>query len=229
MVDGTCTSMPDSDRAARIVVLRELLAEKFPVCDLKPAGLLPTGLTAFDIAEGGLRRGALTELAGSLSAGGLFVEAMLAVLRREKCFGALIDGGRSFDPQGCHPSALQRLLWVLCGDAEQAVKATDLLLRDGNLPLLMLDLQKLPARSLRRIPASTWHRFQRLLEPTGTALVVLTPQPIVEGATVRMAIRNRWPLSVMRERRNALLARIEAQVFARRNFAELETAQRRSA
>jgi hypothetical protein len=219
----------DAERAARVIVLRELLAQKFPVCELKPSGILPTGLASFDRAEGGLRRGALTELAGSLSAGGLFLEAMLAVLRRERCFGALIDGGRSFDPQGCPPAALRRLLWVCCAQAEQAVKATDLLLRDGNLPLLLLDLQPLPLRNLRRIPASTWHRFQRLIEPTGTVLVVLTPQPIVEGAAVRIAIRNRWPLSSLRRRRAALLAEIQAQIFARRNFAELETTARLSA
>ena len=218
-----------AQRSAQIVAIRELLAQKFPVCELRPSGMLPTGLASLDRAEGGLRRGALTELAGSLSAGGLFVEAMLAVLRQERCFGALIDGGRSFDPQSGHPGALRRLLWVLCEDAEQAMKATDLLLRDGNLPLLIVDLQQLPLRNLRRIPASTWHRFQRLVEPTATALVVITPQPMVEGATVRVAIRNRWPLSVMRVRRTNLLTQLEARVFARREFGDLETAQRRFA
>jgi hypothetical protein len=34
------------------------------------------------------------------------------------------------------------------------------------------------------IPASTWHRFQRVLEPTATVLAVLTSQPLVEGASV---------------------------------------------
>jgi len=43
------------------------------------------------------------------------------------------------------------------------VKATDLLLHDGNLPLVLLDLQFLPSRALRKIPPSTWHRFGRLV------------------------------------------------------------------
>jgi hypothetical protein len=98
------------------------------------------------------------------------------------------------------------------------VKVTDLLLRDGNLSFILLDLQPLDLRDVRRIPASTWHRFQRLVEPTGTVFVVMTSQPVVEGAKVRIAIRQRWTLAAMRERRHALLERVSAQVFARRNF-----------
>lgn len=199
-----------------MLALRELLAEKFPVAELRPSGLLPTGLAAFDAAEGGLRRGALTELAGPAGSGGLFLGAALAMLRRTRGFGALVDAGRSFDPQGADPRALRRLLWVRCGDAQQAVKAADLLLRDGNLPLLLVDFQRVPARELRRIPASTWHRFQRLVEQTGTAFVVLSPAPMVEGAQVRIAVKNHWSLAAMRRRRGCLLAELEAQVFVRR-------------
>ena len=207
--------MPASERIAE---LRTLLAEKFPVCELKPAGVLPTGFAPFDEAEGGLRRGAVTELVGALSGGALFIEAMLAVLMRERCFGALVDAGCGFDPQGAESPALARLLWVRCAGAMQAVKVADLLIRDGNLPLILLDLQPVPLREVRRIPASTWHRFQRLVEPTGTAFVVLTGQPVVEGAKVRIALRQRWTLAAMRERRRALLDRLSAQVFARRDF-----------
>lgn len=218
-----------ADRAANLIALRGLLAEKFPICELKPAGVLATGFAPFDKAEGGLRRGALTELVGPLSGGALFVEAMLAVLMRERCFGALVDAARSFDPQGAESPALARLLWVRCADAMQAVKAADLLLRDGNLPLILLDLQPVPLREVRRIPASTWHRFQRLVEPTGTAFVVLTSQPVVEGAKVRVALRQRWTLAAMRERRCALLARLSAQVFARRHFPSAPERERQTA
>ena len=67
-------------RSSRLDALRGLLAEKFPACELKHGGVLSTGLRVFDEAEGGLRRGALTELAGSPGAGALFLEAMLAGL-----------------------------------------------------------------------------------------------------------------------------------------------------
>lgn len=214
---------------ARLAELRDLIAQKFPVCDLKPAGILPTGLPRIDEAEGGLRRGAVTELVGPSSSGSLLIEALLEVLRREQTFGAMIDSANTFDPQGALPESLRRLLWVRCTNVTQAVKAADLLVRDGNLPLILLDLQMTPERELRRIPASTWHRFQRLVEPTNIVFVVLTAQPMVEGAKVRIAARQRWTLAAMRERRDDLFARMETEVFSRREFSALPPVERRTA
>lgn len=222
----TAAADPLNSTPQRLAALRELLAQKFPVCDLKPAGVLPTGLEVFDQSEGGLRRGAVTELVGPTSAGPLFLEAVMRMLGREKMFAALIDAGSAFDPQGSESPALQRLLWVRCAEATEAVKAADLLLRDGNLPLVLLDLVPLPLREVGRIPASTWHRFQRLVEPSGTALVILTPRPLVEGARVRIAVRNRWTLAAMRRRRRELLGQLDAQVFSRREFSTLESVPR---
>lgn len=111
---------------ATIPKLRHLLADKFPAIELKPSGVLATGLPALDEAEGGLRRGSLTELAGTMSAGGLFIEAMLSVLQREKCFAALMDGGSSFDPCACAVSGLRRLLVVTCRDEKHAIKTAGL-------------------------------------------------------------------------------------------------------
>ena len=210
-------------RAQQLGALRALLAEKYPTGEVAPpAGVFPLGLQAFD-QEGGLRRGAVTELVGSTAAGTLFLEATLEALSRERTFAALVDAGGAFDPQGSESPALQRLLWVRCRQALHAVKATDLLLRDGNLPLILLDLVALPLREIGRVPASTWHRFQRLVEPTGTALVILTPRPLVEGARVRIAVRNRWTLAAMRRRRRELLQQMEAQIFSRRDFSVIES------
>ena len=141
----------------------------------------------------------------------------------------MIDGGRSFDPQERDPAALARLLWVMCHSAAQAIKAADLLLRDGNLPLILLDLQPLPLPELRRIPASTWHRFQRLVEQTATAFVVLSPRPIVEGAWVRLAIHHRWNLEATRQRRTFLLEELDVQVFSRPGFSAVPESERKTA
>ena len=122
--------------------------------------------------------------------------------------------GVSFDPQSADPATLPRLLWVRCADVMQAVKAADLLLRDGNLPLIVLDLQNAAgAGNAASVPASTWHRFQRLAEPGGTALVILSAQPLVEGAQVRIALRQRWTLAAMRQRRSKLLDEIQRTGF----------------
>jgi hypothetical protein len=205
--------LPITDRLAS---LRAMLAERFPEVVPPSRGTLPTGIARLDAPEGGLRRGTLSELSGSTAAGALFVEAMLHTAARERCFLALVDGARAFEPQGCAHGLLDRLLWVICADPIQAVKATDLLLHDGNLPLVLLDLQFLPSRALRKIPPSTWHRFGRLVEQTGATFVVLSPRPMVEAASVRIAIRSRWRLDSMRALRRELLAGLDAQVFPRR-------------
>ena len=205
------------ETADRLSGLRRLLAEKYPAVAQKPGTILRTGLASLDAAEGGLRRAAVTELSGASGDGALFLHAMIRALCREQCFAALVDAGRSFDPDGSEPAALGRLLVVLCADAMQAIKAADLLLRDGNLSLVLLDFQAVPIAQIRRIPASTWHRFQRLAEQTAGALVVLTPQPMVESARVRIATGGRWTLAAQRRWRGELVEEMPVRVFPRQS------------
>jgi RecA/RadA recombinase len=215
----------DAEKVTRITELRSLLAEKFPSVPTRQGGTISTGLHSLD-EQGGLRRGVLTELSSSSGGGALFLDALISAVAQSRSFLALIDAARSFDPQSCDPAALARVLWVLCDTPEQAVKAADLLLRDGNLPLILLDLQPLSRRAIGRIPASTWHRFQRLVEQSGAALVILTPQPLIEGAKIRVAVRTRWSLPALRRRRRGLVEELEAQVFHRSSFtAETELEQ----
>lgn len=201
---------------ARCADLRRLLADKFPAAEQKPGGILATGLAGVDAAEGGLRRAALTEFSGTSGAGALFLQAMLRAVCRERCFAALVDAARTFEPDATPASALARLLVVFCADAIQAVKAADLLLRDGNLALVLLDFQSVPLAQLRRIPANTWHRFQRLAEHTTAAFVVLTPEPFVEAAQVRIAGAGGWPLAAQRRGRQELMASASWRIFPRR-------------
>jgi hypothetical protein len=203
------------DQTEKVAQLRCLLAEKFPAMPPRAGGILRTGLAGVDAAEGGLRCGALTELSAATGAGALFIHSMFRMVSQERCFAALVDAARSFEPD-C-PAALVRLLVVFCADAMQAVKATDLLLRDGNISLIMLDLQAVPLRQLQRIPANTWHRLQRLAEQTTAAVVVLTPQPMVEAAQVRITAGEGWTLAAQRRWQRDLIAAARWRVFVRRN------------
>ncbi|NNC89125.1 MAG: hypothetical protein HKN82_11755, partial [Akkermansiaceae bacterium] len=87
---------------------------------------------------------------------------------------ALIDATDSFDPASYGPEACARLLWIRCHEPAQSLPCTDLLLRDGNLPLLVLDLQLVPLRDLhsRSFPPTAWYRLRNLAEQSGTALLV---------------------------------------------------------
>lgn len=210
--------------STRLADLRRMLADKFPIAKHKPGGILRTGLASLDEAEGGLRRAALTEFSGTSGAGALFVQAMLRAVCRERCFAALVDAARTFEPDACPRSSLARLLVVLCADAMQAVKSADLLLRDGNLSLVLLDLQAAPPAQLRRIPANIWHRFQRLAEQTTAAVVVLTPQPMVEAAHVRIAAASSWTLAAQRRWRHELIAEASWRVFPRRTAVAIPSA-----
>ena len=73
---------------------------------------------------------------------------------------------------------------------------------------------------------STWHRFQRIIEPNATVLAVLTPQPLVEGASARMAIRTDLTLEAMHLPRPALWEHLHVQVFERGTAALEEVFQK---
>ena len=183
--------------ASQIIDLRKLLAERFPQEPLPPGDRLVTGLAPLDQAlAGGLTKGAITELttppgnAGSAS----LVAALVQRAARDRSFVALVDGRDSFDPQSLGAEALPHLLWVRCRKASEALQATDLLLRDGNFPLVILDLVLNGAMELRKIPASNWYRLQRLVEPAPTAFLVLTSRSLVSSAQWKLVLENRWIL-----------------------------------
>ena len=202
--------------------LRALVAEKFPQSPRRLGSRLPVGCNGLD-QKGGFLRSAVTEVCGSSASGPLLLAAVVNAAVREGVFIALIDAANSFEPSDWTDTQLRRVLWVMCGGAAPpAIRAADILLRDGNLPLIILDLQMLPVEQLRRIPASTWHRFQRILEPIATALIVLTPQPMVEGAVARMAIHTRFTFNEMHLPREVLWQHLDVQIFERGAAALLE-------
>lgn len=216
---------PYDSKLVRMEALRALVAEKFPQSPRRQEGRLPIGCKAFD-QKGGFLRGAVTEVCGSIAGGVLLLAAVVNTAMRDGFFVGLIDAANSFEPSDWKDEHLSRILWVMCGAAGPAIKAADILLRDGNLPVVILDLQMLPMSQLQCIPASTWHRFQRVIEPTATVLTVMTPQPVVEGAAARMAIRTDLTLDAMHLPRPALWEHLDVQIFERGTAALVEVFQK---
>ncbi len=107
---------------------------------------------------------------------------------------ALIDGRDSFDPASYGPAACARLLWVRCHHADESLRCTDLLLRDGNLPLLVLDLQLNPAAELNAIPTSSWYRLRNLARQSGSTLLAFTPRPLIPAAALQLTLTNSFHL-----------------------------------
>jgi hypothetical protein len=186
--------------SGKIIDLRNLLANRFPRAPKSVGTRLITGLAFFDQSVGGgLPKGAITELitpprsAGSAS----LVHAFIHGAYRDKYFVALIDGRDSFDPCALGNSILRQLLWVRCTKALEAVKAADLLLRDGNFPLLIVDLIFNSPGELRKIPQTTWYRLQRLVESVPTACLVLTRYEMVSSAQLKLVLENSWNLETL--------------------------------
>jgi hypothetical protein len=179
----------------KIVDLRNLLAERFTPVSSSPNGELITGIDVLD-QNGGLHKGGITELISTQPSAGsaLLIHCLLHLAQRDRFFLALVDGRDSFDVQSASPTALPHLLWIRCETAAQAMKAADLLLRDGNFPLVILDLILNAVEELRRIPPTSWYRLQRLVEPSPTAFLVMSRHNLVPSARSKLILENQWQL-----------------------------------
>ena len=208
--------MPFSSMAmsGKIIDLRNLLANRFPHAPMPAGTRLVTGLSFLDEAiGGGLPKGAITELISpEVSAGSAsLIHALLETAQRDCYFLALIDGRDSFDPQPLGNACLGHLLWMRCTKALEAIKAADLLLRDGNFPLLIVDLVLNPREESRKIPQTNWYRLQRLVESASTACLVLTRQGMVSSAQLKIVLENVWSLESFEQKDAISRLRIRVQ------------------
>ena len=195
---ATSTDVLSCSSSEVILDLRKLLAARFPQPFTPSPTRLATGVLPLDEAiGGGLLKSSITELSSPrVSAGSaLLVYALLQNAQRAGYFLALVDGRDSFDPQPLGNQCLRNLLWVRCTKALEAVKAADLLLRDGNFPLVVLDLVLNPFEELSKIPQTSWYRLQRLVETAPSAFLVLTRRSIISSAQFKLSLDNAWKLT----------------------------------
>ncbi len=173
--------------SAKIIELRQVLETRFPQESFRPGALLSTGVPVLDNAlGGGLVPGAITQLVSSLPSSGtaLLLHHLILGMQATSQFVGLVDGKNGFEPFEQMPL----LLWIRCQNTSQALKATDLLLRDGNLALIILDLKQ--NSDTHKIPGPTWYRLQRLAEQSRTAFVVLSHQRTVTNAGATIQLNN---------------------------------------
>jgi hypothetical protein len=150
---------------------------------------LPTGVSAVDtLLQGGFPRGQLSEVFGPASSGrtGL-VFSLLARSTRSGSLAALVDPADRFDPASAAAAGvdLSRLLW-LRGNVgpralPEAIKALGTVLGSGLFEIVVLDLAGVPDSDVNRLPGPTWIRFQRTIEETPTALLLLGRAHVAHG------------------------------------------------
>jgi hypothetical protein len=131
---------------------------------------------------------------------------------------ALVDGADGFDPASFSAPACARLLWVRCHSALEMVKAAELLVRDGNLPLVLLDATGLDRRELLALPVSVWWRLKQGAEQGGCRLVVLVPQRLVTAARIRLSWSAELELGDFDERREDLWLRLRREPVRRQQM-----------
>ncbi len=171
----------------KIIELRKILAERYPQQTGLHSLCTPTGWSPLDsLLGGGLPKGAITQLlVPNISSGGAIVlHEIIEAMHDASQYVALIDGTDCFEPFADHPL----LLWIRCRNAAQALKATDLILRDGNVPLSILDFKQNSEKELRKIPSPTWYRFQRITEENKTSLLVMTRHPVSSSAQITISM-----------------------------------------
>ena len=202
--------------ASNIIHLRQLLAEKFPGTrtSLRHASSRhwPTGLAQVDEAlDGGLPKGELTEIISSRKSSGAatLIRALLEKGATEHPVLAVVDGADSLDVSQITERTLSRLLWVRCRNSDESLKAVDLLIRDPNVSLLLIDLAR--DAQTARIPGSTWYRLQRLAQATSTVSVIFTSQPMVTPATARICLKSHFSLQALETDTDELLKQIECE------------------
>lgn len=197
--------------------------------------MVSSGVRALDVLTGGLPRGCLTEICGPASSGRtsvLLAALAAATARQEVC--ALVDISDAFNPQSAAAAGVsfERLLWVRCGrlqksgspqshrvteknktiekPVEQALRVTDLLLQSGGFGLVVIDLGDTPLKTARRIPLTSWFRFQRAVEHTATVLFVISQVPCAQTCASLL-------LKVSGER----LSTLSSQLSAKTSHAQL--------
>jgi hypothetical protein len=85
---------------------------------------------------------------------------------------AWLPGTRTVDGSG---TLLERTI-------DRAIKALNLVLQSGVCTVVVLDVADVPPAGLRRVPATTWLRLQRIIENTDTACLLMGPMPLARSA-----------------------------------------------
>jgi hypothetical protein len=221
-----------STNAKNVIELRRLLVERFPGVRMvagRPDTLVkrwPTGIPSVDFQlEGGFAKSALTEIisSGVRCGSSLLVAEMVRRVHQNGEWAALIDSRDSFDPGSLHNEELARLLWVRCSSAKEAIKAADLILHDGTIPVVVVDLIGCARKQLRRIPSSTWHRLSHTVESAATVCVILTSEVMISTAEARLELQPRFTIDSLEIDQPTLLEQIMANPPAK----EQRTSQKR--
>lgn len=172
-----------------------MLKEQFSTAhrDFRPQDQITYGVDWLDAES--LLQGKIYELSSRCFGDGarLIGEILASVFRQQQRL-VLIDGSDCFDPSilpvfGDDTYNLDgSFAWARCRSVKEAVQIADMILRDGNLPRTVMDLQNNSLKEIRSIPRSNWLRLRALAEDSGVSCLVLTTETVIPNAAGRIDI-----------------------------------------
>ncbi len=213
--------MNAATNSTAIVELRARLRAQFPAAHAEkplphPSVAGSTGHPCMDLIQ--LDHGCLTEVVGvqPCSGAGVLLAGVLDHTLSDQKPAALIDARNTFDPGCLRQRVRHRLLWLRCQCMDESLRAADLLLRDGNLPLIVLDLLGIPAREARSVPGSVWFRLRALSEQSGAALLALTPCKTIPCTQRRLETVQRFGIDAVDAPLDELFAALHPRLLLER-------------
>ena len=142
------------------------------------------------LSHGRLPTGILGEVVTPHPSGGgqLFLESLLLGAVRIHRYMALIDACDTFAPASVPEACFPFLLWIRCRHTKETLRAADILIRDENFPLTIIDLRQVSTIDQQRIPNNQWYRIQRTVRQQGSTCMVFTRRASIAAAQLRLEL-----------------------------------------
>jgi len=204
-----------------IADLRRLLADRFPTSPTRDGRVVVTGIAGFDeVLGGGLGTGTFTEIVseGPSCGGQLLTGALIESTRKARQRIAILDASDAFAIDAFEEETLlAHLIWFRSPTLKTFWQAADILLRDANFAVFVMDLRTLPEREVKRTPATTWYRLQRAIEQSEAAVVVHTDFAVVPCTTRRLVLSEPMTMAAFKMDRQELQNTLRPQLHLQRN------------
>lgn len=218
--------IPDSilkqpDRALVFQGLKTWMQHELQSAAAGTEDAIPSGSQAVDQKlAGGYAPGRITEIVEPLPSRGAqsMVHYALAQARRQLRYVALIDANNQFDPQSECTHNLECLLWVRISKMSEVIKACDILIRDGNFSLLMLDLRNTTTSRKHYIRANEWYRIQRVCEKSRIAFVAFTDKSTIPCAHSRLQLTSVLPSTILDQPQAEPISFVQCESLKQHSF-----------
>jgi len=207
------------DRKAAFQGIKAWIQNEWQSSAVNSGNTIPSGASVIDNAlGGGYSPGHITEIVEPAPSRGVqsLLHHAIRHARQQQRYVALIDAPNQFDPQSESSESLRSLLWIRAHKTNDVVKACDILIRDGNFPLLILDL-RFPANSQHTlIRSNEWYRIQRVCEQSRVAFLSFTTQSTIPCAHARLQLTRFIPIETLDHPLSNALTCIECEILKRR-------------